>query len=64
MKSGIADLDQYIMQFQTVVTFEPLAQTWHVKMWWCKAKSLEYENNCIAAACRARAGLNPEHSTD
>ena len=60
MKSGIPGLDQCIMPFKEVVTFGSLAQTWHVKMCWCKAKSVEYENYCIAASLRARAGLNPE----
>ena len=53
-----------IKQFQTVVTFEPLAQTWTVRMWGWKAKSVENDNNCIAASRRARAGVNPEHRTD
>jgi hypothetical protein len=34
VKSGISNLDRYDNKVQTVVTFEPLAQTWHVKMWW------------------------------
>jgi hypothetical protein len=60
----IADLDLYRKQFQKIVTFEPLAQTWHVKMLWRKAKSVKYENSCIAASRRARAGVNPEPRTD
>ena len=51
-------------QFQSVVTFEPLAQTWTVRMWGWKAKSVENENNCIAASRRARAGVNREPGTD
>ena len=58
VKSGIPAFDQCIMPFKEIVTFEPLAQTRHVKMCWCKAISVEYENYCIAASHRARAGLN------
>jgi len=57
---GIADLDQYDKQYPSVVTFEPLAQTWHVKMWLCKTRFIESENNLVATSRRARAGLNPE----
>jgi len=31
--AGIPDLDQKSKQVSTVLTFEPLAQTWHIKMW-------------------------------
>ena len=31
--SGIPHLDQYSEHCPSVVTFEPLAQTWHVKIW-------------------------------
>jgi hypothetical protein len=31
--SDIPDLDKYGEQYPLVVTFEPLAQTWHGKMW-------------------------------
>ncbi|MGD8298148.1 MAG: hypothetical protein PVI94_28400 [Desulfobacterales bacterium] len=34
VKLGISDFDQYNNQIQTVLTFEPLAQTWHVELWW------------------------------
>ena len=30
---GIPDFDQYCEQYLSVVTFEPLAQTWHRKRW-------------------------------
>ena len=62
--SGISDLDQYGKQCPLVVTFEPLAQTWHLKVWWWKAKSMECENIFIATFRRTRAGLNPEPGTD
>jgi hypothetical protein len=64
VKSEILDIYQYSKQFQTVVAFEPLAQTQHGKMWRWKAKSIEYENDFIATSRRARAGLNPEPRTD
>ena len=38
---------------------EPLAQTWRVKMWWWKAKPIEFANNFITTLGRTRAGLNP-----
>jgi hypothetical protein len=49
---------------KTAVTFEPLAQTWTVRMWRWNTKSVENDNNCIAASHRARAGVNPELGTD
>ena len=49
---------------------QPLAQTWHAKMWWWKANPMECESNFIDTSRRtlrgvgyepeARAGLNPE----
>jgi hypothetical protein len=63
VKSGIPGLDQCIISFKEVVAFEPLAKTWHVTVCWCKAKSVEFENYCIAASRRARAGLNAEPGT-
>jgi hypothetical protein len=39
---------------------EPLAQTRLGKMWWWKARSIEYANNFVATSRRARAGLNRE----
>jgi len=30
--TSIPDFDSYCEQYQSLVTFEPLAQTWHVKM--------------------------------
>ena len=38
---------------------QPLAQTWHVKMWCWKANPIEYESNFIDTSRRTRAGLNP-----
>jgi hypothetical protein len=64
VKLGISNHDQYNNQFQIVVTFEPLAQTWTVEMWRWKTKYVENENNCIAASRRTRAGVNPEPGTD
>ena len=32
------------MQYQTVVTFEPLAQTWHAKMWLWKPNPIKCES--------------------
>jgi hypothetical protein len=30
--TGMPDFDQYFEQYPSLVTFETLAQTWHVKM--------------------------------
>jgi hypothetical protein len=72
--SGIPDLDQYGKQCPSVVTVEPLAQTWHVKMWRWKGNSIKCESNFMVIFRRtlrgvgyepeARAGLNPEPGTD
>jgi hypothetical protein len=72
--SGIPDLDPENKQCPSVVTFEPMAQTWPVKMCWRKAKIIERENNFVSTSHRAlrgvgyepeaRAGLNPEPGID
>ena len=64
MRSGISYLDRYNDEIQTFLTFEPLAQTWTVRMWRWNTKSVENENNCIAASRRARAGVKLEPGTD
>jgi hypothetical protein len=59
-------------KFSPGTRMQPLAQTWHVKMLWWKAKPIECESNFIATSHRtlrgvgscpyepeARAGLNP-----
>ena len=61
--AGMSDFTKYWEQYPLAETFEPLAQTWHGKIWWWIAKSIECENNLIATYCRARAGLNPEPGT-
>jgi hypothetical protein len=55
---------QYSDQRPSVVTFEPLAQTWHVKMLLWKPNSIKCESNVIDISRRARAGLNSEPGTD
>ncbi len=70
----IPDFDQYWEQSPSVLTFEPLAQTWHVKMWNWRPSSIKCKSNIINISSRAlrgvgyepeaRAGLNPEHATD
>ena len=50
------DFGYYCEQHLTIVTFEPLAQTWQDKI-------IECRNNIIATSRRARAGLNPEPGT-
>jgi hypothetical protein len=64
VRSGISYLDRYNNEFQTFLTFEPLAQTWIVRMWRWNTKSVENENNCVAASRRARAGVYLEPGTD
>ena len=44
-EADIPELDQYIRQLQIVLTFEPLAQTYHVKMWLGKADSAKYKKS-------------------
>ena len=56
--SDIPDLDQYGEQRSSVVTFEPLAQTWNAKMQLWQAKTNSSENNFIDTFRRTRAGLN------
>ncbi len=53
------DTCRYSKQFQTVVTFESLDQTWYGKIWRLKAKFIECESNFIDTLSRAWAGLNP-----
>jgi hypothetical protein len=55
---------QYSDQRPSVVTFEPLAQTWHIKMLLWKPNSIKCESNVIDISRRARAGLNSEPGTD
>ena len=62
--TDIPDFDEYCEQYPSIVTFEPLAQTWHVKMWRWKPNSIKCESNFIDTSRRTRAGLNPETGTD
>jgi hypothetical protein len=62
--SGITDLYQYSKQTQAVVTFEPLAQTWNLKLLSRRIKPIDFLINLLATSRRARAGVNPEPGTD
>ena len=44
----------------SVVTFEPLAQTWHFKMWWWKPNSLKYESYFRDTSRRTLRGVGSE----
>jgi hypothetical protein len=46
-------------KFSPETRMEPLAQTWHAKMWWRKPNHIEYESNFRDTSRRTRAGLNP-----
>jgi len=61
--TDMPDHDQYGEWYFSVLTFEPLAQTWHVKMWWWKPNSIKCENNFKVTSRRTRAGLNLEPGT-